>query len=111
MYENNNQFNGSVGNRGGGGGGGGGAAVIINSVITVNNGSELPAAPTVVSLYCIILFIHPLFTAFIIIIITIISVYIYLFIYFFCCRCRRLHPWMCIEGMRVHSQAIVMVIV
>jgi hypothetical protein len=53
MYENNNQFNGNVGNRGGGGGGGG-AAVIINSVITVNDGSELPATPTVVSLYYIV---------------------------------------------------------
>jgi len=49
MYENNNQFNGNVGNRGGGGG-----AVIINSVITVNDGSELPATPTVVSLYYIV---------------------------------------------------------
>jgi hypothetical protein len=55
MYENNNQFNGNVGNRGGGGGGGGAAAaVIINSVITVNDGSELPATPTVVSLYYIV---------------------------------------------------------
>ena len=52
MYENNNQFNGNVSNRGGGGGGGG--AVIINSVITVNDGSELPATPTVVSLYYIV---------------------------------------------------------
>jgi len=53
MHENNNQFNGNVSNRGGGGGGGGGA-VIINSVITVNDGSELPATPTVVSLYYIV---------------------------------------------------------
>jgi hypothetical protein len=50
MHENNNQFNGNVSNRGGGGGG----AVIINSVITVNDGSELPATPTVVSLYYIV---------------------------------------------------------
>jgi hypothetical protein len=49
MHENNNQFNGNVSNRGGGGG-----AVIINSVITVNDGSELPATPTVVSLYYIV---------------------------------------------------------
>ena len=68
MYENNNQFNGNVGNRAEGVE----AEVIINSVITVNNGSELPAAPTV-SLYYIILFIHPLFTTFIIIITSIIS--------------------------------------
>jgi hypothetical protein len=55
MHENNNQFNGNVSNRGGGGGGGGGGgAVIINSVITVNDGSELPATPTVVSLYYIV---------------------------------------------------------